>query len=423
MSASLKLAKIHLVLLGLFLIPSPSFGITSTSSVPTGVRALGWIHANSSIIDSSLNSRGNLEYLARPLNRSLTLGDFAKSEARLAKLRDVLNEMAPDQPGNQLLLANLYADVSVQEARSIGALFWGLTDRLMVGVIIPKITRNYNANFRADVVNNASTLASRFGNTPQIGDGLRQLAEYPLGTQLFEQNIFLSRGLKPLRSFEISGLGDIETEAQYRYFESSHLDLALKTTFRLPTASHTVDLSNVMDRELGDGSLAIKVGSLHTLKIVPNVFYWQSGVFGTWHAPSSTIRAVPLSPADDLPNLNDPEQIEDVRRHLGAQLDLDTGLQLDLWKGLISFAGSYQYSAKAADLYQGSRGHDYARLMKDTDSLNESMELNAEFSAIPLYQKKLIPIPGKLAFTWHSPLAGKNTPYAGYGRIDAILFF
>lgn len=400
--------------------------ITSTSALPKGVRAFAFVHGRSFAIDASLNANGNLEPLAQSLNRTLTMEDFTKSGesgAQLKKLQNVLNEMTPGNLGDQLLSAQLYSSISVEERRNVGALFWGLSNRLSIGVVIPRVERKINAEFRADVSNNADRIHAAVGSVPQIDEGLTQLARTRIDTQTFEQAVFKDNGYLPLGNFIATGLGDIETEVRYTYFESPLADLALRWTVKSPTATHVPDIHNLLDRPLGSGDFNFKLGTLHTIKLVPGVLAFQSAIFGTWHAPSRQTLAVPLTPAADLANLNDPLQIEELRRQLGSQLDLDTGFELTLWKGVSTLYASYQQMAKAQDRYAGDRGLDYARLEKGTASIERSMEFALEFSSIPLFLSQKAPLPAKLVMTYHRMLSGENAPFASFGRVDAILLF
>lgn len=420
------LAKL-LILGGFFLgclsCSQKAHAITSVTPLPAGVRAAAFVMVNSDPIGSIFNNNGNLESLVQPLNRSLTFDDFIKKEPKLLELQSVLHDLGETKAANDLLFANLYGSLQIRETRRVAALFWGLTNQISVGVMIPLIKRTYDIDFHADVSNFANQLKARLGNIPKITEGLTQLENTPLNTETFEKAIFTDNGYLPPRSFSAEGLGDIETELRARYYESPTLDFGLRLTLRSPTANHQPEIRNLFDRELGEGCFSVKLGSLHTVKIVSEVLNFQSALFGTWRAPSKTTIPIPADSSQLLANVNDPNQIETIHRHLGSELGVDTGLELMLWKGTLTLSGSYQYNTKASDTFSGERGLDYARLSEGTQSLSQSLEWGAELSGVPLFLKKRFPLPGKLIFTFHQPLAGKNTPDASYGRLDAILLF
>ncbi|MEO5668107.1 MAG: hypothetical protein ABIR96_08610, partial [Bdellovibrionota bacterium] len=54
--------------------------IVTTDVLPKGVRAGAFVWGRSGSVTNSFDSSGNLQSLARPLNRSVTLEDIAKSE-------------------------------------------------------------------------------------------------------------------------------------------------------------------------------------------------------------------------------------------------------------------------------------------------------------------------------------------------------
>jgi len=420
------ITKQLLVLLLLFTI-SPAFAITTTEALPAGVRALAFVYGQSPWVTSMLNTRGNLEWLAQPLNRSVTMSDLVKSQPRLAQLQSALNTIMPGNPGDQLLVANLYADVAVREQQKVGALFWGLTDNLAVGLVIPQVERTYSGDFRAEVTNNAAAIRARIGDEmPQISDGLKEIENTRVDTDTFVNAIFTSRGYTHPHSFVARGLGDIETEVRYRSFQSPLVDLGLRFTVRAPTASHKPDITNLLDRELGEGAISLRGMSIHSLKIIPNRWWLHSSLTGTWRAPHRKTVALPRTDQGDIPDLADladPYQIENVHRQAGAQLDLEVGSEVDFLDSGLNFFASYLYSIKGSDRVWGDRSLDYGRLMNDTLSRTHAVEAGFELSAVPLYRAKIVPIPGKLIFTWHRPLMGQNATYASFGRLDAILFF
>lgn len=411
------------VLLWAVLSPDSGFSTTSTDTLPAGRRALGYVYGFASGIESAFNASGNLESLAKSLNRSVTLDDLARREPQLNELRSVLNSLTPGSLGESLLMADLYSTVRVNEERKVFALFWGLTDDIMVGAVVPLIHRKIQADFRAEVVNNAEKVRGIVGDVPKLDEGLKKLAETPIDTSTFQRAIFTSRGFQPPGSFEASGLGDVETELRYTYLNRPSLNLAFRTTVIAPTSSHQPDIRNLLDKPLGDGCFALRLSSMHTVKLVPDVLAFESGIMGTWFAPARQTLALPRDPQEDLADLNDPGQIEAVRKQLGPKMDLDLGLDLLLWKGMVELFGSYQFSVKAQDRYWGDQGLDYARLMEGTRSVSHGIEAGIAFSTLPLFRAGKVPAPGKISFRIFQPIAGVNSIYAGYGRLDALLFF
>lgn len=403
---------------------SAAFAVTSTEVLPKGVRALGLVYVEAPRIDSTFNNNGNQESLARTVNRSVTMDDIQSAEPRLKTLRSILNSVSPENYGDKVVLSNLYSDVKVRERRYVTGLLYGISKNVSAGVIVPYIVREVQADFRVDTTNNAKAIENEIGNaTPQVAAALDEIDQMKFDAAFYEERLFRANGYKPLAPYRATGLGDVQAEARVKYFESERLNLGFRSTLTLPTATHKADITNLLDRDFGDSTYAIRLGSLHSLSIFPDHFYFQSGIFGTYRAPTQQTLAVARTSADNLPNLNDPYQIESVDKKLGAQLDTDAGFNLDLWRGELSLFSSYLFSWKAEDEYKGNRGLDYGRIGSNTRVISHTVESGVEFSSVPLYLAKKSPVPGKLTFTWSQPVGGQNGTYSPYGRVDAILFF
>jgi hypothetical protein len=414
---------LKLLICAALLISQQALAITTADVLPKGVRATGVVHVRSDEIKSTTNTSGQLEPIAKPLNLSLGMQEFAAAEPKLRKLQDVLNALGTDQMGDKLLLANLYTEVKIQETRTVFPFFWGLTDKLMVGLTIPYIVRKVSASYRSDMSNLSSQISSAVGAIPQVGEGLIQLKKLQLNSAKLDSMIFTSNGYEMPHDFEAKGMGDIEFESRYRYYKSNPLDLAARLSIRTPTASYKPSLNNLADSELGEGSWSTKVGSVHSLHLLPKILDFHTAVSGTWRAPSKKKVALPKNPDQQLANLNDPNQIEVVNKQLGPEFYSEAGVSLGLWPGVINFSPAYFLTMKGEDHYSGNKGLDYGRLSKNTDTYSHGIELELEFSAVNLYLQGKSPIPGKIALVFNRPLYAENSIIAPYGRLDAFLFF
>jgi len=412
----------HVLSLALGLLPSFVFAYVGTDPLPKGVRAAAFVYGYGKGIDSNLNSQGRLESIVQPLNRSVSIQDISAGQPELQKLIKILNEFEPGL-GEQLLHADLAASIQVNETRYVTGLMWGVTDRFSLGAIVPIIHRNVGVNFDASVVNNAEAIAKRMGDVPQIQQGLQEVRNAKIDTAAFSDSIFTSRGYNSLAPLDTSGLGDLELESRYTYYSDRWLGLALRARVQVPTSSQRPDLRNILDREISEGNWALKAASIHEVKMIPGVLSWSSSVWGIWRSPVQRTMAFARTNDQPLPDLNDPYQIETVKRQYGSQLDVDTGLQFSLWRGVVSFTGSYQYTVHAQDMVYGQRELDYGRWMANTNSETHGVELIAEISSIPLFLSKAFPLPAKVSVTWSQPFAGRNTVYTPYGRVDVVLLF
>lgn len=402
----------------------PAWAITSTDTLPKGVRAFAFVYANAPNVSSTFNPAGGVESLTRPLNRSVTMDDLESAEPRLKTLRSALNSLSPQLLGEQVITSNLNSNISINEKRYVTALLWGFTPTFSAGFILPYIRRDVTSSFRVDTTNNAAALKNFLGpDMPEIADALEQIHNLQFDTNFYENTLFRQYGYEPPRSYTATGFGDLELETRWQYFKSERAAFGLRSNLKLPTATHEADPKNLLDRDFGDRTYQLRLGSVHSFFLVPGRLTLQSGIFGTYRAPTKQTFAIARSPEQILPDRNDPYQIEEVKKELGSQIDTDIGFNLDFAKGAVSLFTSYQYLWKDADRYSGNRNLDYDRLSLNTKIRGQTWESGVELSSVPLYLAQQVPVPAKLIATWVQPVAGKNALYAAYGRLDAILFF
>ncbi|NCN40886.1 hypothetical protein GW916_06505 [bacterium] len=415
----------RIVLFTSFLITSFSVNVLAYSSpepMPQGVRALAYVWGFGSGIDSRLNSDGDLELLARPLNRSVNLTEMAESEPDLLRLQDFLSGLDPVWADN-LLMANLYADIDVFESRKVSGFLWGITDRWAAGFILPWVRREMTYSFRADVTNNAAAIAASVGKNEELQKGLDELAKYPLNTQSFEKAIFLDRGYQAPSSQIYQAWGDLEIENRYTYLVSKRWSLGLRGGLVIPTSNHEVDITNPLDQDLAEKAWAVRMMHLSEFQIIPKTLYWSFTVGGKYRFAKEQTRAYALNSEELLPNLNDPYQIETVSKTIGAEFNVDTGLQLSMFHGLVNVMGGYFYSAKASDRINGTRGLDYARETSGTDAILQGFEAAVEVSTFNAFLRNKFIAPVKVSLAYVHPTFGRNTIYAPYWRLDSVLLF
>ena len=390
--------------------------------LPKGVRALAYVYGYASDVDSNINSEGLLEDLAGPLNRSVSLEELAKSEPDLLRLQNILQDLDPAWV-DQVLAVNLYSDVSVFESRKVTGFMFGLTDRFSAGFVLPYIKRDLSFSFDANIVNNAGAIASSVGNIPDLQEGLQRLKDYPLNTQTFTQAIFLDRGYNAPRSSSIGVWGDLEVETRYSYYFDTDWCLGFRGGFRAPTSSYEPDIRNLLERDLTENTWAIKASHLSEYQIVPYRLSWSTLVGTTVRLPKQQTRAYALTSNEVLPDLRDPRQIETVSKTIGPEINAETGLQASFFGGVLNLMGSYFYTQKAEDFIEGARGLDYARETNNTAAMSHGMELALELSTFAAYQRNSFFIPFKISTAYVRPLAGRNTVFAPYWRLDSVLLF
>jgi len=397
--------------------------ITSAESLPKGVRAGAFVYGRGDGIVDAFNSVGQRRDFSSPLNQTLSLTDLSEFEPQVKELQNVLNSIGPHQLGERLLQVDLYSNISVSEQRYVTGFMWGISDRYSLGVVVPVVSRSYRANFSVETTSNVQDLKNMMGEIPGLHEALIQVENSDLSTEVFAENIFHKNGYQTPSDFSAGGLGDVEIEGRYQYLNSTYVLGQLRHNLRLPTATYTPDMSNLLDRPLGQENYSLRVSNLNDLKMIPHVLSLNTSISTTVHSVSQSLRAVKRDTSQRLPNLNDPYQVGVVNKYRGIDLGLESGLMLDVWRGAISLSGSYVYRHHLKDRHSGDRDLLYDELSENSDWELHSVEASFELSSVPLFLKNIAPVPARVMFTWHQPFAGRNTEFVPYGRIDVVLLF
>lgn len=395
---------------------------SSPLPMPKGVRAVAFVYGFATGIDGRFNEDGFHEKFSHPLNRTVSLEELAEVEPELLRLKNVLNGL-DSKWGDQLLNVNLYADISVFESRKVMGFMYGLSDRFALGFQLPWIERSLSYDLKADVVNNAEAIGSYIGNIPELQSALKELHNYPLGAKSFTDEIFLSRGYEAPSNGTRGAWGDLEIESRYTYYMDENWGLGLRSRLQIPTSNYEVNIRNILDQDFSDKSWGFKLSHLSELTIVPQILSWSMTMGGVMRLPKSQTRAYALSEDQLLPDLNDPNQIEEVRKTIGPEFNATSGLQLSLFKGWVNLMGSYYYSVKGEDKIKGQRGLDYERETYNSAAMSHGYEMSLEFSTIAPYQRNVFFAPIRLSAAYVHPVGGRDTIFAPYWRFDSVLLF
>jgi hypothetical protein len=404
------------------LLSRASSAYMSAEALPKGVRAGMLVYGWGDNVTSTFNGNGKVESLVSAINRSVSIDDFAAVRPELKKLKKVLNENEPGL-GDQLINANLYSSMTVSESRTYVGFMYGLSNKFALGFAVPYIKRNVHSEFTADVTNNAGAIREKWGNVPEISDGLKSLASTPVDTGTFEKAIFLDNGYKVPGDFEARGMGDVEVEARLTYLSTKWIGLALRSRIEAPTTTYKPDITRLGDRELTDNNWATKLAAIEEFTIIPDHLNFASTTWGIWRAPATRTMAFSRTRDQVLPKLSDPYQVEEVKQQIGAQVEFNNGLNLMFFRRALSLMGSYVYTLKQADRIYGHRDLNYDGFTSRTNLTTQAWEAAVEFSTIPFYLSKDFDTPAKLMFTWNQPIAGKNAYVMPFGRLDAVVLF
>ncbi len=401
----------------------PAWSITVTETLPKGVRGAALVYVESARVDSTFNPTGKVELLSQPLNRTLSFDQLAQYSPQLATLKKMLESFGPFGLSEGVISAELKLDLKIQESRRVGALVWALSDDIMLGVMIPVVSRNTESVFSSNVNRDSSRIRQALGILPKsLAGELDKLDQEPL-EPVFLKAIFDDNGYQRPKSFDRVGLGDVEIESRVRYFRSENLNLQFRLGAELPTANHQPDIRNLFDRGLGSGAYGFKAGTYHDVRIVPGVFSFNSAFLGTLYTSNFETRGIKRTSDQFLPNLTDPYQIERVKKQTSPKIRADAGFMVEFWRGAWALSSTYVFEGRGNDRYKGARDLDYGSLSVNSWSRLHGIESSLELSSVPSFVEKKAPLPGKLTLTWFQPIGGKNVALAPYGRLDVLLLF
>jgi hypothetical protein len=367
----------------------------------------------------TLNAQGDSQSLMSALERKVPA---AQINAALDPLVTQLNQMEAGL-GDGLLNAEFQPGAEIYGQQLIGALEYGVTPRLSIGVIVPTVKMDVRSRFNVQVNSNASQLAERFaGMDPTLEATLQNIAANLPNTQVFADGVFTANGYDTPRDFSYSGLGDIEIGAKYQYLNASKVRGTCLTGVRAPTTSHQADRKNILDRATGDGQWDFAVECANEFDVMSNLTLGGSSRY-TYQLPDSRDMAVLQNGQSGLPNLTLPGTVQRVRRDLGDSIDGEAFAQVNIGRDW-SFASIYNISYKLADRYSGGNaGYQVAALGNDTESAESRLEMVVGYSTIPAYSAKQAMAPMEIKLSYNTILDGYNTAKTAYTRMDLIAYF
>lgn len=421
---------------------SAGFAQQETSTLPQGIFRT-WVLGGFGSSNQKFNSRGRREGLAHILNRSITIQDLVthmknskspdiiKDAEQLESLRNELNTIAAmtgrDPLGDNLYQADIYADTQANASQLVGVLEYGLTDKVSLGLGIPLRWYDIRTTIRIEYQNTFQKAINAIKNSAEMDDGIRDFAPRAQNSESFKKTLFTDAGYKTPGHTRIFGLGDIEGGLKYRAYESQHMDAALSLGFRLPTASHHKDVTDLADIPTGDRQLDLSLQAGFDFKFNPNLILYSGAQF-TLQTPDNepVVGYLKGAPEASLPDLND-ARVHDAsaRRKLGNTWDLTLSLRQYLFQRRIAVIGAYLYQYKYADRYDGFNPHlDYNRIAgRVAESYAHAGEVFLVYSTVADYMRQQQGIPWEVLFSYHHTLGGRNASDSNYAFARLNLFF
>jgi hypothetical protein len=207
-------------------------------------------------------------------------------------------------------------------------------------------------------------------------------------------------GYKPFRTFDESGISDVEIGARYQYFKTDDWRLAFTGGVRFPTGT-VDDTDNLVDVGFGTGAydLLFRLNNDYTgiKNLVLNATFRYD-----LYLPDTIEKRVPSSV--DRPITSDREKVD---RDIGDVIELETSATYNLFEGL-SASLLYRYGFKFKDDVDGNKGFVYSSLEDETNSTYHMIQPGITYSTIPLFKAKQFPLPLDVTFSYSNVFAGSN---------------
>lgn len=317
---------------------------------------------------------------------------------------------------------------------SIFQLAYGASDRLSLGVNIPYFWMQNTVNASVD---SSASSGANIGFNPGFPGGIAPLA-VPGTTRATTDDIqsLLAKqfGLKPVKTWQDSGIGDIEVGGRYQYYRGDDVRAAFTGGVRFPTGQID-DPDNLVDTAMGRGAYALlfqlQQDYLHQKDGLgkrlgypdPGEWFINTTFRYDWNLPTTqNLRVCPGGGV--FCNIKD-----DVHVKFGDQTQSEISGRLGLFVRGLNFSPLYQYSFKFKDHYSGGRGLDYGSLNQQLDNTRGQVEqhiyiLALTYSTIYQYIDKNFPVPMVFQLSYRERFAGTGgTPKSNYIGFTVEVYF
>jgi len=282
--------------------------------------------------------------------------------------------------------------------------FYGLTDRLSIGIHIPYWDVKNNVDARVDNTN-ATVGANPFLGQPGDPFGGAPLIPVALGgvplTTDQVQNLLVEQfGYKRVDSWSGSGLSDIEIGARYQYLKTKNWRLSFTGIVRLPTGEED-DPDDLMDYALGKGAYALLFNFNQDYIGIKNLVINTTFRYELYLPDEETLRILydvdkPITPYK-----------EKVDRDYGDIIELEVSGTYEFVPGW-KFSLLYKYGFAFENDIDGDLGYDYSSLEDETDYSEHEGIIGLSYSTIELYKQKKFAVPLTASISYRNRFAGSN---------------
>ena len=365
-------------------------------------------------IEKRFDVDGNTEDLAEDFNANLNSSVFPQLG---------LIEQAFGMPAGTASIGNsevsLEYDVQIYDFY----LFYGLTDRLSVGVKIPYWS--FKSDVDAEVDNTDATIVKNpflgipgdpFMGAPLVPRSMvPEALQDPVTTDDVQNLLNTEFGYQPIESWSHNGLSDIEFGGRYQYYKSDNWRLAFLGALRAPTGRKD-DPDNLVDFPFGTGSWGLLLHSNNDFIGWKNFMLNSTFVYETYLPHRETLRI----PDDaNRPITANKERVDVtpgdiIKFEFEGRYNMTPSWILSLF---------YRYSRGFKSDVDGDLGLAYDQIEKESDFKEQQYRVGITYSTFPLYQAKEFALPLTAKLYYRDRFAGENITKSRYVGLDVSVFF
>jgi len=360
----------------------------SAEVLPKGVFRFDTEYSYYFPIDKKFDPDGNEEDIATDFNTSLDSNVFPDLS---------LVEAGFGMPDGSASLGNSVVDFEYNFDDFVMYFFYGVTEKVSIGIKIPYYWNKNNVSTRLDTAN------ATVGKNPAVPGGVAPLG-FP-GTTPFTtndiQNLLVEEyGYKPIKTWSGSGIGDIEIGARYQYLKTKKWRLAFLGGVRVPTGE-VDDPDNLADIGFGTGAWALLFRLNNDYTGFKNTIL-NATIEYDFYLEDSVTKRVP----DDV-NRPLTENKEKVDRDFGDIFRFNVSGSYSFTESL-GFSIKYEYGHKLENDISGNKGYNYKALEDETDWTYHEYTIGLAYSTIPLFQNQKFPVPIIALLEYVDIFAGTN---------------
>jgi hypothetical protein len=315
------------------------------------------------------------------------------------------------------LAGSLTADVSTLTTAVVPILFWGVTDRLNLGLAVPVLHVAVTANSGYVQGPSSQTLINRACAvlSPAKCQLLAGQLNQTLNTRL------QTMGYEPLQSATTDALGDVRLFARYSLWRGENQRLTLKPQIVFPTGT-APDYDRLADTNTGDGRYEIGTTLVYELTDGRGPeSNWRANVYSMYQAllPDHPLVHVPTSTS----------WLSGDRETVTQNWDHRLGAGVGFTYSIVSWGTSagigYNIQYQTGSSFSGSLfGADRYALLGDLfpNQWLHSATFTLSFDTFRWYRRQEFPVPMQAAFTYDRALGGRNTMLADIFAADITFF-